>query len=129
MSKKLYVYSTLSASVMYNLYGEAAAGNTPPILGTVHVKGGAGVMGEYHLETPRGVVTEITQEQADILRRDPVFLMHEKNGYVAIGDEDLAGDAAAALLEGRDVSAPLVEEDFNPDPEKGPVLADGKKKK
>jgi len=55
------------------------------VVSDVLVKGGAGVAND-RLITPRGVVTEITEEQAEALRANPVFAMHEKNGFVQIGE-------------------------------------------
>ncbi len=126
MAKKatLFVFSTLAASVTYPLYGEAAPGNIRPIVDEVHVKGGAGVVarGEGIL-TPRGVVTGITEEQAKLLRENDVFMLHQKNGYVTISADELDGDAAAALLDGRDNSAPLVPQDYDAAGVMRPVMA------
>lgn len=113
MGKKLYVFSTLASSVSYPLYGEAVAGGIRPVLDEIKVRGGAGVVASGEgLLTPRGVVTAITEEQAAMLRKNDVFKLHEKNGFVAISADELTGDAAAALLEGRDHSAPVVPQDY-----------------
>ena len=80
----------------------------------VHINGGAGVANE-RLITPRGVVTEITEEQAQYLRENKVFQLHEENGFVQISAALVDGDIAAADMQGRDNSAPLVDEDMPAD--------------
>ena len=65
-------------------------------------------MANDRLITPRGVVTEITEEQADYLRANKVFQLHEKNGFVQISDAKTDPDKAAADMTGRDQSAPEV---------------------
>lgn len=110
---KLYVYSTLSADVRYQNTAPGGA-DLPVVVSDVLVKGGAGVAND-RLITPRGVVTEITEEQAEALRANPVFAMHEKNGFVQIGEAYVDPDKAAADMTGRDTSAPIVPEDLPAD--------------
>lgn len=107
---RLYVYSTLASDVAYTNHVSGGA-DLPIPLEPVLVKGGAGVAND-RLVTPRGVVTEITEEQAEYLRANPVFCLHEKNGFVEIGDTYVDPDKAAADMEGRDNSAPLVPQDL-----------------
>lgn len=110
---KLYVYSTLASDVRYQNTAPGGA-DLPVVVSDVLVKGGAGVAND-RLITPRGVVTEITEEQAEALRANPVFAMHEKNGFVHIGDAYVDPDKAAADMTGRDQSAPIVPEDLPQD--------------
>lgn len=109
MAKLIYVYCTLASSVIYQLT-ETGENGIPRAVGEVHVKGGAGVMGE-HLQTPKGVPTLVTAEQVEMLKKNEVFQLHEKNGYVTISDEKDV-EKAIADMQQRDVSAPLVDEDF-----------------
>lgn len=113
MPKKLYVYSTLSSDVNYTNH-VPGGGDLPIALPSVHIKGGAGVAND-RLITPRGVVTEITEEEAEYLRANTVFQLHEQNGFVEISDVSIDPDKAAANLEGRDQSAPLVPQDLPAD--------------
>lgn len=115
MAKLLCVFSTLAASVQYTDW--KTADNGVPVAGeSVTVKGGAGVA-DSHFQTPRGVPTMVTEAQAELLKRNTLFRLHEKNGFVAVDSVDRPpsaqdADNAAAALEGRDVSAPLVPQDF-----------------
>lgn len=110
---KLYVYSTLSSDVRYQ-NTEAGGADLPRVVADVLVRGGAGVANDRFV-TPRGVATEITPQQAEALRKNPVFQLHEKNGYVQIAENYIDPEKAAADMEGRDVSAPIVPDDLAPD--------------
>jgi hypothetical protein len=124
MAKLLCVFSTLAASVAYTDWKDSP--NGVPIAGeVVTIKGGAGVANE-HFVTPRGVPTMVTEAQAEVLKRNGLFQLHEKNGYVAIdmverppGESEV--ENAAAALNGRDTSAPLVDADFTANGDKAPT--------
>jgi hypothetical protein len=123
-AKLLCVFSTLTAPNEYADWHDN--GNGVPVKGeSVLIKGGAGVANENIL-TPRGVATMVTEKQVAVLRRNPVFILHEKNGFVAIDEvprppsEDDVENAAAGLAS-RDGSAPLVEADFLASGEKAPT--------
>jgi hypothetical protein len=111
--KKMYVYSTLSSDVLYQNHAPGGA-DLPIVVSEVLIKGGAGVAND-RLITPRGVATEVTEQQAEALRANPVFQMHEKNGFVQISDARVDADVAAADMAGRDNSAPIVPEDLPSD--------------
>lgn len=127
MAKLLCVFSTLATAVEYTEYKTGENG-VPVALGSVLIKGGAGVANE-NIQTPRGVATMVTEAQAEALKRNELFKLHAKNGYVAIDTVERAPSAddvenAAAGLTGRDTSAPLVPEDFTANGQKAP--AEGK---
>jgi len=110
---KLYVYSTLASDVAYTNH-MAGGGDMPIELPPVTIKGGAGIANE-RLMTPRGVVTEVTEQEVEYLRQNEVFKMHEKNGFIEVSESRVDPDIAAADMTGRDNSAPLVPEDFKPE--------------
>lgn len=105
---KLYVYSTLAADVAYINHAQGG-GDLPIELPPVLIKGGAGVANDRFI-TPRGVVTEITEEQGEYLRANVLFQLHEKNGFVEISGSYVDPEKAAADMTGRDNSAPIVPE-------------------
>lgn len=109
MSKTLIVFSTLASDVAYTNHVEGGA-DMPIALPSVTVKGGAGVANDRFV-TPRGVATTVTEEQAEYLRRNPIFQLHEKNGFVMISSTGGDADKAAADMTGRDHSAPIVPQD------------------
>jgi hypothetical protein len=110
---KLYVYSTLASDVAYTNH-MAGGGDMPIELPPVVIKGGAGIANE-RLVTPRGIVTEVTEQEVEYLRQNELFKMHEKNGFVEVSESRVDPDTAAADMTGRDNSAPLVPEDFKPE--------------
>lgn len=114
MSKKAYVYSTLSADNIYAAY--VPGGADLPMVDRerqVFIKGGSNVA-DKRLVTPRGVVTEVSSEELDALKENTVFQMHVANGYVTFSDhkEDPEKVIGAEGLEGRDASSPLEPGDF-----------------
>lgn len=109
MSKKLFVFSTLASDVAYTNHAQGGADlpiDLPPVL----IKGGAGVAND-RIITPRGVATEVTEEQVEYLRANQVFQLHEKNGFVMVSESYADPDTVAADMTGRDISAPIVPQD------------------
>jgi len=109
MSKKLFIFSTLASDVAYTNH-EQGGGDMPISLPSVVVKGGAGVAND-RIVTPRGVATEVTEQQVEYLRQNDVFKMHEKNGFVMVSESYADPDTVAADMTGRDNSAPIVPQD------------------
>ena len=122
MASKLYVYSTLTADQLYTNWGRGG-GDVPVPTSKVFIKGGAGVANDRVI-TPRGVVTEITPEQAAILMENSDFQLHQKNGFVQISERETDPEKAAADMESRDESAPLVPGDLPADMQ--PTMAETK---
>jgi len=115
-----FVYSTLSNDQAYRVWGKPAVEGQPsPVEHEVFVKGQANIA-DKHFWTPRGVVTEITNEQAEILRSCPAFIEHEKAGFVTIESKRAESvESVAANLQGRDESAPLTDNDYESEEKAG----------
>lgn len=114
MSRTIFVLSTLASTTVYAGYhANDNAGQLPRVKHSVTIEGGAGVANKNFI-TPRGVVTAITEEDAAFLKDHKVFRRHADRGFVSFSESDpgQAVDSAVAGMEGRDKSAPLVEEDF-----------------
>lgn len=108
---KVFIYSTLSAAVVYRSFKQT--GGDVPVAGDgIRIEGGAGVQGSDFV-TPMGVATQVTSEQLEILRSDPVFLLHEKNGFITVSDHQVDPEVAASDMESRDASAQVTEQDVN----------------
>ena len=110
---KIYVFSTLSSSVNYPVYAKGA-GDVPVVERSITIKGGANVP-DKRIETPRGVVTEITGEELALLEQNEVFRLHCDNGFITVSEEAGDPEKVAADMTTRDASSPLVEQDFNED--------------
>ncbi|MCL1860942.1 MAG: hypothetical protein FWG52_05335, partial [Proteobacteria bacterium] len=94
----VYVYSTLTADQEYCEWINSQIEGNPPTMGhSIIIKGGANlVTGElgwdgYHpnLYTPSGVVTRISKDDAEFLKRNPIFQIHEKKGFVRIDKKEI----------------------------------------
>lgn len=116
-----YVYSTLTNNQLYTSYKPAIADGAPSIVDRqVFINGGANLADKV-LQTPRGAVTHVSDEDVAFLRKNPDFQLHEKNGFVTIEAKKLDSiEAVAADMTARDESAPMTMQD---------VELDGKKAK
>lgn len=109
--KKFYIYSTLAAAVNYGGHTEGG-GDVPVPADPIVIQGGANIPDKY-MRTPDGaVITPVTEAQYEILKANPVFQLHEKNGFIKVSDKKVDAEKVAADMEGRDNSAPLVDQDF-----------------
>ena len=110
---KIYVYSTLTNSQKYTQYKPLAKGaQFREVEHQVLIYGGSN-LADKHLITPRGVATEITEEDYEMLKKNSVFLRHEKNGYVVVHAEKRDAEKVAAKeLKAKDESAPLTMDDY-----------------
>lgn len=106
-----YIYSTLSCPQRYTKYTDAVAGGVPREERAVLVQGGANVANK-NLITPRGVVTEVTDEELVLLRQNPLFVTHETNGYVAVEERKADVEKVVTNMEARSPDAPLTPEDY-----------------
>ena len=111
-----YVISTLGQSQDYTFYDTIIDGKTVRHTErqTIHVNGGQGVMEAKALVTPEeGVVTEITDAEAELLKTHPDFLKHEASGNVRIVRHKLnVGRIVEKDMSRDDDSAQLTPEDF-----------------
>lgn len=108
------VFSTLATSQGYPLYPKITK-ETPqgPImpLEVVYIKGGAGIA-DKNLITPRGVATQVTDHQLEIMEQDEVFKLHVKNGFIKVEAKDRKIEKAVYGMAPRDKSGPKLPEDY-----------------
>lgn len=110
MSKKIYVYSTLSSDQIYT-QTRPGGGDLPVVERDVFIAGKANIP-DRRLITPRGVVTAVTAEELELLRGNEVFKLHEANGFISVSDKHVDPEVAASGMVTRDQSAPLEDGDF-----------------
>ena len=115
-----YVYSTLTASTVYTpclpegvenfkfnkktsrilIHGGSNCAHTPRADdGRLQTSGA--------LYTPRGVVTEVSDEEMEALNVNQHFLLHVKNGFIHCEKKELPVDKVVKNLKNADKSAPL----------------------
>lgn len=114
-----YVISTLSQAQEYAFYDSRQdGGSTINILKhTIRIEGGQGVVNKRTLIAPdKGVITEISDSDAEMLKDHPVFKIHQANGFVRITGMKMSAQAAIKHLEPEDDSAQLTADDFGDTP-------------
>ncbi|WP_168428230.1 hypothetical protein [Erwinia amylovora] len=85
--------------------------------GTVFIAGKANIL-TTQMYTPRGRVTDITDEQYAVLRKNHVFQLHEKNGFIAVAEITADPEKVATKMEASTLSAPDTPESFEVDNKK-----------
>lgn len=114
-----YVYSTLTCDNEYADWKKV--GDQQTIRHSVLVGGGHGVMNK-NFQTPLGVETEVSREDADFLLHNDAFKFHMEGGFVKIEDTRYDPEKVAADMTGADNSAQLTPADYEPG---GKLAADG----
>lgn len=113
-----YVYSTATNSGTYVEYEE----NSPHDISIpkrwpdgspmrVTIKGGHGVA-DKHLVTPKGVVTKVSDQEMEMLLRNPAFIRHMDKGFMCYDKKNVEPFKKAANMATKDGSAPLTPADY-----------------
>lgn len=97
----MYIYSTISADVDYAVDDDKV----------IRIAGKANVANR-NIITPRGMVTQVTDEQVAALKKNHVFKIHLDNGFLTIEKSKAEPEKVAANMTGRDKSAPDTTEDM-----------------
>lgn len=105
---KVYIYSTLACNQKYQNYEINAGISTPTDF--ILVAGGTGVA-DKRIETPLGVVTEVSADDYAKLKSNPDFELHVKNGFITVQEIEADPEKVAADMAMDDGSRPLVEGD------------------
>jgi len=112
---KVQVFSTLANDQLYQNWLQG--GNDMPIKDKgVMIKGGTGVAND-RLITPIGVATEIDEAEYEALKKNPVFLQHEKDGFLSVSKKPTVVEKVVPDMNLKDKSAPLTASDFKEDEE------------
>ena len=106
-----HVASTLTADNRYTEYKDGGADMPTPVQ-DVLIKGGIGVANKMMVTPTGAILTEVTDEQVEMLQRNQLFQMHEKGGFVKIIGRKVDGDKLASDMVTRDGSAPLTPSHF-----------------
>lgn len=106
-----FVYSTLTSDNLYTGYRPGGDGQPLPDR-KVLIKGGAN-LADKNFVTKYGVGTEVSEDELEFLKKNPVFQMHVDNKFIVYRDRKADAEVVAADMEGRDESSPLVDADFD----------------
>lgn len=118
---KIFIYSTLTQSNEYSVWVKGGA-DLKQRAQKVIIKGGANIANK-HLVTPRGVVTEVTEDELALLEGNKVFQRHKQRGFIVVDRATKAADVEKVVpdMVGRDMSAPLVPQDYELENKKAPT--------
>lgn len=110
-----YVYSTMSADVAYTDWLPRTEGQHFDVPAKrVLIKGGHGVAGK-HFITPRGVATQVTEEELALLEKNETFQRHMQAGFISVSDKKRNTEVVSADMTTFDRSkdaTPLVPGEF-----------------
>jgi hypothetical protein len=115
-----YVYSTATCPICYVKYKpltesekslRGAASGHSEILKKVTIKGGHGVNTKI-LVTPKGVVTQVSDEDMEFLLKNESFQRHLKSGYMDYDKKKIDPEKKAKNMAEKDGSAPLTPKQF-----------------
>lgn len=106
-----YIFSTLTCDNAYTLYRQTDPRQLGYIEKSILIKGGHGVAGK-HLITPKGVMTEVTDADYEILKDNYHFQQHIANGFIVVEKKKLDTEEVAAKMEDRDASAPVIPSEY-----------------
>lgn len=107
-----YVFSTASSDTDYCFYSKN--GDLNVLKNKIRIKGGANIAqpGIQEILTPKGVCTQITDEELSSLREHTQFKEHVRNGFLTISEVKAKVEKVIKDLKPKDRSAPIVEENL-----------------
>jgi len=108
------ITSTMTNSVEYPLYKTTPGGESVAVKSVI-IAGGANVASK-HFQTFEGVVTEVTDEEVDMLLSNDTFKTHLENGFVKIHKTK---KMQVKDLEPEDKAAPLTPKSYAKKGKKG----------
>lgn len=104
---KHYIHSTASQPMVYPVY---AGGTDKPIkVKEILINGAANVVDHFTLRTPTGAVTEVSDEDLELLKKNPAFQRHVARGFMkVVGESELNTED----MQAKDNSAQLLDADY-----------------
>ena len=91
---------------------------------TILIKGGANVLDKHTMTTPNGVVTEISDEDYEILKEHTAFKRHMERGFMEVLKEEKKARASSKTKTNKkDGSAQLTPKDFEDKGQKAPDVS------
>lgn len=105
-----FIYSTLSCNQVYPLWKKLENGMLERVT-EVRIAGGANVANK-NLITPKGLVTEVTDEQLELLMNDHTFKRQMAGGFLKVETVEANPNKVALDMKPKDISAPITPDDF-----------------
>lgn len=104
-----YIHSTASQDMIYRIYAEGRQNQATPIK-DILIKGHANVTDPHTLVTPTGVVTEVSDEDLELLKKSAAFQRHVMHGFMKVLKDKSEFDGSD--LNARDKSAQLKDAEY-----------------
>lgn len=105
-----YIVSTASAPMKYVVY-EQGKGNTPKAKQMIRIEGYANVANKLTLSTPNCAITEISDEEWELLQKNSSFAKHVQDHFM-FHTEVADARKAVADMEKKDNSAQIRDDEF-----------------
>ena len=112
-----YVYSTLTCSTNYAIYEKT--NDLPKLVKKILIVGGKGVATK-NLYTPKGIVTEVSDEDLELLEKHYSFIEHKENGFILVEKKNVNLEKVVANMAEKDASAPLTPKDYEKPSDEAP---------
>lgn len=119
----MFIVSRASQDNEYIIWTTTANGQKQ-VKKSILVKGGANVMDKHTMTTPAGVVTEISDEDWEVLKDHTAFKRHLERGFIEVmKEEKKARKSAKEKSEKKDGGAQLTPKDFEDRNQKAPDVS------
>ena len=79
-----YIHSTASQDMTYRIYAEGRSQNQATPIKDIVIKGRANVVDPKTLVTPNGAVTEISDADLELLKKNKHFQRHVTHGFMKV---------------------------------------------
>ena len=111
-----YIYSTLSNDQIYASYHKRVGAREQAMkrANGIFIAGQANVTNKNFI-TPKGVVTKISAEEFEAIKKCQGFNDHLSAGYLSVEDKEFKPEDVAKSMKAKDESAPKAESDFEED--------------
>lgn len=110
-----YLHSTLANNQKYWDGGYNQDGSKRSIF----VAGKAGIPNQHMLILP-AAITEVSDEELELLKRNHVFDLHVKNGFITIEGKKVEAEKVASSMNKSDKSKPKTKEEFEAEGKQAP---------
>lgn len=115
-----HVYSTLGQDNVYT--GYRSTHDLPVAESRIVIYGGTGVINK-NLITPHGILTSISDEDYEILKKNHDFNRHVENGFIVVQKQQEKVEKVVKSMQPKDGSAQLTPEDFKKSD--NPIMIEG----
>jgi len=102
----------MSTGVTYQTFVPNIGDGIAVVERSITINGGANVVDKKHIITPKGVVTEVNDEDLAILESIWLFKKHKENGFIRVEKKSVAVEKVAADMQEKDKSAPVSPDDY-----------------